>query len=143
MNTKFSRILVAGAAVAASTAAFAELMDRQPGLKIGERLTLRPYVSVGFTYDSNVDSSRHAKDGSSWTVNPGVGLEYAGDNWGLTGAAYYTYHAYNHYSSQLNSSSYGENLAFKWTNSAADEKGWSAMFNEQFQIGRASCKERV
>lgn len=133
MRTTYSKILAAGIVSVMSAAAFAELMDRPGGLKIGERLTLRPYVSVGYTYDTNVDSSRHHKSGSSWTVNPGVGLEYAGDNWGLKGSAYYTYHAYHHYSSQLNSSSYGENLAFNWHNSAANEKGWTVMFNENYQ----------
>lgn len=130
---KHSKILVAGIAVAAAASASADLMDRAGGIKVGERLTLRPYVSIGYTYDSNVDSSRKDKSGSSWTINPGVGIDYAGDNWGLKGAAYYTYHAYHHYSSQLNSSSFGENLAFDWHNSAADEKGWTVTLSETYQ----------
>ncbi len=129
---KHTKIMMAAAVAALSVAAFADIMDRPGGLKIGERLTLRPYVSLSYTYDSNVDSSRHAKSGSSWTINPGIGLEYRGDNWGLTGSAFYNYHAYHHYSSQLNSSSFGENLAFDWSNSAANEKGWTVRFTESY-----------
>ena len=47
--------------VAASVVAFAALadvVDRPSGIKIGERMTLRPYVSLSYTYDSNIDSTR-------------------------------------------------------------------------------------
>ena len=35
----------------------AEVLDRPSGIKIGERLTLRPFVSLSLTYDSNVSAS--------------------------------------------------------------------------------------
>ena len=112
--------------------ASADVVDRPSGFKIGERMTLRPYVALSYTYDSNVDSAKHAKDGSTWVVNPGLGAEYKGDNWEIAGRAWYRYHAYNRYSNQLNESSFGENLTFKWADSLPNEKGWSVLLSESF-----------
>ena len=120
---KPSKLMFALCASALSMAAVASEYERPQGFKIGDRLTLKPYVSLSFTYDSNVDSTKHAKSGSNWNIAPGMGLTYAGDNWGLTGSVWYQYHAYNNYSSQLNQSSYGERILFNWKNSAVNEKG--------------------
>ena len=129
-----SKQILAILGVAAVASASAEVMDRPTGIKIGEHLTLRPYVSLSYTYDSNPDSSKHStKDGSQWLVNPGLGAEYLAENWKLAGAAWYEYHAYNRYSSQLNSSSFGEQLQFDWADSMPNEKGWKVMFSEKFQ----------
>ena len=125
----FSLASVATVAMAAS----GEVMDRPQGIPVGERLTLRPYVSLSYTYDSNVDSTKHSKNGSQWTVNPGLGAEYLSENWKVQGAVWYEYHAYNHYSHQLNSSSYGEFLKLDWADSLPNERGWRVMFNERFQ----------
>lgn len=128
-----SKIVVLTAVAAVSTA-FADTMDRS-GIKIGsgQRMTLRPYVSLSYTYDSNVDSSKHGQDGSQWVVNPGLVLEYKDDNWDVTATAYYNYHAYNRYTSQLNSSSYGQTLDFKWVDAARDERGWLFQMEESFR----------
>jgi hypothetical protein len=112
--------------------AAADFVDRPRGFKIGERLTLRPYVSLSYTYDSNVDSSKHSKDASIWVVNPGLGAEYIDENWEVIGRAWYRYHGYSRYKSRLNQSSYGENLSFKWTDSLPNEKGWSVLLTESF-----------
>ena len=132
MNIKFSAIATTVVVSASVLTASADVVDRPTGFKIGERMTLRPYVSLSYTYDSNVDSAKHAKDGSTWVVNPGLGAEYKGDNWELAGRAWYRYHAYNRYSHQLNESSFGENLTFKWTDSLPNEKGWSLLLSEAF-----------
>jgi hypothetical protein len=108
-------------------------MDRPQGIHFGEHLTLRPYVSLSYTYDSNVDSTKHSKEGSQWLVSPGIGAQYLSENWKVEGAAWYEYHAYNHYSHQLNSSSYGEFLNLNWADSLPNERGWRVMFNERFQ----------
>ncbi len=130
---KSIRFLLTAAAAAASTAALAGEMDRPTGFKVGDRLTLRPYVSMSYTYDSNVDSTRHGKTGSNWSVEPGIAADYLGENWKLDGRAWYQYHAYNHYSSQLNTSSFGEILNFTWADSLPNEKGWTVKFSEQFR----------
>lgn len=129
MKTKISLLL---AVTALSSPVFAEVMDRPTGIKIGQRMTIRPYVALSFTYDSNTDSTRKSKAGSSWVVNPGMGVEYRGENWQLSGSVWYQYHAYHRYTHQLNQSSFGERLAFRWANSRPDERGWSLMINHTF-----------
>ncbi len=111
--------------------ASAGFMDQPGGINISDRLTLRPYVSLSYTYDSNIDSSKHSKSGSQWVVNPGADLEYLADNWSLVGSAYYQYHAYQNYSRQQNESSYGESLKFSWSDPS--ERGWSLQFTETFR----------
>ena len=132
MNAKFSALATTLVVSASVMTAPADVIDRPSGFKIGERMTLRPYVALSYTYDSNIDSTKHSKAGSTWVVNPGLGVEYKGDNWELAGRAWYRYHAYNRYGKQLNQSSYGENLTFKWADSLPSEKGWSVMLSESF-----------
>ena len=118
-------------AVTALTAS-ADVMDRPKGFKIGERLTIRPYVSLRYTFDSNIYSSKHGTSGSSWVINPGAGIEYVAENWEIDGSAWYRYHAYNRYSSRINESSFGERLGLKWTDSLPDERGWSFLVTESY-----------
>ncbi len=125
--------LVSAIAAASALAAQAGEMDRENGIKIGDRLTLRPYVSLSYTYDSNVDSVKHGQSGSQWVVNPGADVVYLAQNWMIDAAAWYQYHAYNHYSSQLNESGYGESFNWSWTNSERRERGWSARIAERFE----------
>ena len=132
MNLKVFAFATVSALSASVLTAQAAVVDRPSGFKVGERMTLRPYVSLSYTYDSNTDSSRKSGDGSSWVVEPGLGAEYKGDNWEIAGRAWYSYHAYSRYGHQLNESSYGENLSFRWANSLPNERGWSAMFSESF-----------
>ena len=131
-----SKFFSAVAVATVSSVACASLvdldMDRPSGIKVGERLTLRPYVSLSYTFDSNVDSTKHSKKGSQWLVNPGLGVDYISENWKINGAAWYEYHAYNHYTSQLNSSSWGEMLSIDWRDSMPNEKGWSFKAYEKF-----------
>ena len=127
-----ARYFAFSALALASLVATADVMDRPQGIKIGQRMTLKPYVSLSYTYDSNIDSTKHSKAGSQWVVHPGVSLEYLADNWKVVGNVYYQYHAYNKYVNQLNSSSYGESLQFDWADSKLDEAGWRFMFKESF-----------
>ena len=132
MNAKLSAFATTLVVSASVLTVSADVIDRPNGFKIGERMTLRPYVSLSYTYDSNVDSAKHGKDGSTWVVNPGLGAEYKGENWEIAGRAWYRYHAYNRYSSQLNESSFGESLTFKWADSLPNERGWSVLLSESF-----------
>ena len=132
MNTKNTLALFAAVLTSSALAADGE-MSRPKGIPIGERMTLRPYVALSFTYDSNVDQMKHSQDGSQWIVNPGLNLDYKGDNWTVEGAVWYQYHAYNNYSHQLNQSNYGQHIKAGWTNSKQNEKGWSVLFTERFQ----------
>lgn len=111
----------------------ADFVDRPGGYRIGERLTLRPYVSLSYTYDSNNDQQKHGEGVSSWIVNPGLGVTYLGDNWSLEANAFYRYTAYSKYVRSLNQHSYGEDLKFVWTDSERNEKGWSLLITEKYQ----------
>ena len=113
--------------------ASAGFADREKGFKVGERMTIRPYVSLSITYDSNVDQQKDANDGSAWIINPGVGIEYLAENWKVEGSVWYDYHAYNEYSTQLDTSSYGERINIQWANSANNEPGWSLIIRESYQ----------
>ena len=132
MKASFFKFNLLFVLVGVISTASAEYMDRPTGIKVGQHMTLRPYVALSLTYDSNVDSQRESTAGSSWVVNPGMGLEYRGENWQVAGSVWYQYHAYNNYSTQLNQSSYGEKLSFSWANSRPDERGWSLMISETF-----------
>ncbi|MBQ4470894.1 MAG: hypothetical protein II946_01045 [Kiritimatiellae bacterium] len=120
-------------ALASTLVAQAEIMDRPTGFRVGQRMTVRPYVSLSYTYDSNVNSTKHANSGSSWVVSPGVTADYKGENWSLLGGAFYQYHAYAKNSNNLNQHSYGQNLAYNWANSAPNERGWSLTMRESYQ----------
>ena len=130
MNTKYA---VSAAALVCTATAFGSVMERDRGIHIGERMTLRPYVTMSYVYDSNVDSGRHSKAGSQWSVNPGLTLDCLGENWKLDAKLFYRYHAYNRYTSQLNQSSYGESLNFSWADSESGEPGWTVSFGETFE----------
>ena len=125
----FAATLVAGAS--------AEVLDRPTGIKIGQRMTLRPYVALSVGYDSNVSASSNAgrNDGDVlWTVNPGLDLDYKAENWSLLLNVYYNYHAYtkSENASDYNQHTYGETLRWNWSNSKGAEKGWALMLSEQF-----------
>ena len=127
--------LLAFAAVLCAASASAEVMDKPAGFKIGQRMTLRPYVSFMATYDSNVGSRHDDKEGDvMWTVNPGFGLDYIAENWNLNLNAFYNYRAYCRSSSTTdhNHHTYGESLRWNWTDSKGGEKGWSLMLAESY-----------
>lgn len=120
---------------AAFLASFAEgdMMDRPRGFKIGERMTLKPYVTLGFTYDSNHDQQHKDKATTSWVVNPALDLEYKADNWNLDLNVFYGYRAYSERARERNSHSYGESLRWVWSSAPRYEKGWTLMLAERFQ----------
>ena len=111
----------------------AEVLDRPGGLKIGQRMTLRPYVSLDYTYDSNNDQQKDGTTVSSWAVNPGLNLTYNAETWNLTAGVFYRYLAYNKYVRSLNENNYGENVTFNWSSSQGGTKGWSLMLTERYQ----------
>ena len=111
----------------------AEVLDRPGGLKIGQRMTLRPYVSLDYTYDSNNDQQKDGTAVSSWAVNPGLNLTYNAETWNLTAGVFYRYLAYNKYVRSLNENNYGENVTFNWSSSQGGTKGWSLMLTERYQ----------
>jgi len=119
--------------VVAAFAAHADMMSRPDGVRVGKRLTIRPYVSLFYTWDSNVRSLHEGDDASSLNINPGLTLAYRAENWSIMGGAYYQYHAYTKNADDLNQNSWGENLAFNWTNSKGGGPGWSLVLRESYE----------
>jgi len=119
--------------VLAALVARADMMDKPSGVQVGQRMTIRPYVSLYYTWDSNVRSSTEGDSFSSLNISPGLTLAYRADNWSVMGSAYYQYHCYPDNSQNLNQHSYGENLAFTWTNSREGGPGWSLALRENLQ----------
>lgn len=125
MNSKF---MLLAAAASASLVVCGATEER--GIHRG-RLTLHPYVSFSYTYDSNIDSGKHGKNSSQWNINPGLNLDYAADNWSLDAAFFYTYHAFQRYSGVLNTSSYGQSLKYDYSN-VNNGRGWTIILTEKF-----------
>lgn len=121
-----------GAVVAVSPAA-AEIQDRPAGVKIGQRLTLRPYVSFDFTYDSNSNQQNDNDGNTSWHINPHLNLTYKSERFNAELGLFYGYRAYNSNSRNENGQDYGEDLRMSWTTAAADEKGWTILLTERYQ----------
>ncbi len=126
--------------VAAVVAVFASVAfpdapasSRPAGFRfLGNRLTVKPYVSLFYTYDTNIESSRHAEDDSIYSIEPGADLEWKGDKWRLHGSLFYRYKAYQENSDSLDENSYGEALNFNYASSKADEQGWTLALGERF-----------
>ena len=94
-------------------------------------LTVSPFVNLAYTYDSNVNLDKREYDDSYLTINPGVDLTYTGNDWGLSGNAWYGYDKYLEYS-ELDEPRYGESLKF-YTESA---KGWRLVLGESYLKSR-------
>lgn len=124
---------VMGVVLLSSLTVSAETMDRPKGFRIGQRMTLRPYVGLRYTFDSNIASSSKSQTGSAWVVDPGLNFDYLGDNWSLNAGAFYRYSGYTEKATEDDNHSFGQNLIFKWANSEPNARGWSLMISEAYQ----------
>ena len=95
-------------------------------------LTIKPYVSFDYTYDSNIDTAHHAEDDSIFAVTPGAEFVWRGEKWALTGSLWYRYRYYCEFNKEMGENSYGENLAYTYASSAKNEKGWTLMLSERY-----------
>ena len=117
--------------------AHAEVLDRPTGIKIGDRMTLRPFVSMSLTYDSNPRS----RNGDSfengdclWTIAPSLSLAYNAENWALLLSGYYNYRQYfKNENQEYNSHNFGEDLRWNWADSSGMEKGWSLIIGQSYK----------
>lgn len=131
----FKILLILSCAGLLTHAARAGIMDRPAGIKIGQRMTLKPYVAVSAAYDSNVDARKDGNDDVVWIVNPNLGLQYNAESWKLSANVFYQYNSYtkgNHRNMQ-SGHSFGENVFYEWHNSARGEKGWTLMLLQSFK----------
>ncbi len=132
MTSKLFTIVAAVMAASAATAG-GSVADKPMGFRFfNNHLTVKPYVSLSYTYDSNIDTTKHSVDDSIFMVSPGVDFVWKGERWSLTGSLFYQYNAYCDYSDELGSSSYGESLKYTWSNSKQGERGWSLALSERY-----------
>ena len=137
--SKTSLVFAVALALVQASVAEIEILDRPSGIKIGERLTLRPYVTTAITYDSNVDANRGRatdtdKDDFLWTISPSLWLHYNGETWSTILSGFYNYRQYfKRCHRNYNRHEYGQNLRVNWSNSLGTEKGWSLILGESFQ----------
>lgn len=135
MNMKSIRLTAVSAVCVCAFAASADVMDRPAGIKIGQRMTLRPYVSLSASYDSNV-GARHsnAKGDVLWNINPGFTLDYKQEKWSLLLTGNYKYHSYTESrNNKYNQHSYGESLRWNWSDGDEAGKGWSMIIAESYR----------
>ena len=134
MNSKvLGFVVLASSAASVAFAAGGSEADKPTGFRFfNNHLTIKPYVSLSYTYDSNVDTTKHASDDSIFMVSPGVDFEWKGERWSLVGSLFYSYNAYCDYGDELGSSSYGESLKYNWSSSKQGEKGWSLALAERY-----------
>ena len=79
----FKGLALALASVAVATVS-ADVLDRPAGFKIGERMTIRPYVSASATWDSNPGGRSYDAEGDMmWTISPAFNLDYHDDIWSI------------------------------------------------------------
>ena len=139
MRVTFRYSLVILSGVLLFLAADAEVLDRPSGIKIGERLTLRPYVTMSVTYDSNVEATGSDRDGGKrddflWTISPSLWLHYNAETWSAILSGFYNYRQYLDSSHQnYNHHNFGEDLRWNWANSTGAEKGWSLILGQSYQ----------
>jgi len=143
MNLKKSLFTVAAVAVSFAFAQEAiengdhgsgSVADKPTGFRfMNNRLTIKPYVALSYIYDSNIDTTSKANGDSIFCVQPGADFTWRGDRWELAGTLWYRYNAYCEYSDELGENSYGESLAYKWTNVSEEGKGWNLMLSERYQ----------
>lgn len=125
--------MVATVAVAQQGVTKPQTESRPTGFRFfNNHLTIKPYVSLSYTYDSNIDTSHHASDDSIFAINPGADFIWRGEKWALTGSLWYRYRYYCEYNKDMGENSYGENLAYTYSSSEKNEKGWTLMLSERY-----------
>ena len=138
MNVSYSRFFGACVLACAGLSASAIDMNKPTGIKIGQRMTLMPYVALSAMYDSNVGARRNGGGDEDvvWTVNPSLTLDYHAENWAVQANAYYNYRDYSKSHSSMSETdqhSFGQTLRFNWANSAGSDPGWTLLVTETFR----------
>lgn len=125
-------------AAAVSTGAFADNAsesNKPQGFRfLDGRLTIKPYVSLSYTYDSNIDTTRRSTSDSIFCVQPGADFVWRGERWELTGDLWYRYNAYCKYNNTMGENSYGEYLKYTWSNVSEEGRGWNLMLAERYAL---------
>ena len=134
MNKHLTGLAIATFSVVPALMAGESVADKPQGFRFfNQHLTIKPYVALSYTYDSNIDTSRHGESDSIFCVQPGADFEWKGERWALVGSLWYRRNAYCEYANEMGENSWGESLAYKWTTSKQDERGWSLILSEKYR----------
>ena len=126
MNKHLTGLAIATFSVVPALIAGESVADKPQGFRFfNQHLTIKPYVSI--------DTSRHAEGDSIFCVQPGADFEWKGERWALVGSLWYRRNAYCEYANEMGENSWGESLAYKWTTSKQDERGWSLILSEKYR----------
>ncbi len=107
--------------------------DKPQGFRFfNQHLTVKPYVAVSYTYDSNFDTTHGGGGDSVFCLNPGADFTWLADRWSLAGNVWYRWNSYAHNNGNMGENSYGEALSYQWATSKANEKGWSLVIGERY-----------
>ena len=139
MPMKFNAILTmtlalaAGVAVAQQGVTKPQSASRPTGLSFFNRhLTIKPFVTLSYTYDSNVDADSSSADDSVFAVKPAVDFIWRGSKWELVGDLWYRHRHFCKYTDEMGEDSFGEALQFRYTTSGQEEKGWSLLLSQRY-----------
>ena len=129
----FAFVLASCAVLAQQGVTKPQAESRPTGFRFfNQHLTIKPYVSLSYTYDSNVDADRTSSDDSVFAINPAVDFEWRGAKWMLVGNVWYRHRYFCEYNDEMGEDSFGESLQFRYASSAQNEKGWSLMLSERY-----------
>ena len=133
-NRVLNMAAVAGLAISAAAAGGSEA-DKPQGFRFfNQHLTIKPYVAVSYTYDSNFDTTHHSEGDSIFCLNPGADFIWLSDRWSLAGTIWYRWNSYAKNNGNMGENSYGESLTYKWATSKSNEKGWSLLLGERYSF---------
>ena len=128
-----SAFLFVSTAIAQQGVTKPQTVSRPTGFRFfNQHLTIKPYVSLSYTYDSNIDSDSSNEDDSVFAVNPAVDFEWHGAKWMLVGNIWYRHRYFCEFNDQMGENSYGESLQYRYSSSAQNAKGWSLMLSERY-----------
>lgn len=110
-----------------------QTVSRPTGFRFfNQHLTIKPYVALSYTYDSNIDASSSREHDSVFAVNPVVDFEWHGAKWELVGDVWYRHRYFCEYNSEMGEDSYGEALAYRYCSSGQNAKGWSLLLSQRY-----------
>ena len=105
-------LLVAGVASAQQGVTKPQTDSRPTGFRFfNNRLTIKPHVSLSYTYDTNIDADSSEVDDSVFAVKPAVDFEWHGSKWLVVGDIWYRHRYFCQYNDQMGENSFGEALA--------------------------------
>ena len=134
MNKHLTGLTIATFSVIPALIAGESAADKPQGFRFfNQHLTIKPYVALSYTYDSNVDTTHKSTSDSIFCIQPGADFEWKGERWALVGSVWYRRNAYCEYANEMGENSYGESLAYKWASSEQNERGWSLILSEKYR----------